>query len=284
MTDRKFTDAEVARILTRAAELQSTTGDDGTQLEEIERAAAEAGIDPALVRTAAAELGTGPTAAPSSAERFFGPTRIQRDVVLEGEITTAAHSLLNEAFQTAFGRPVMTATIGNVIQWSFQDQASGRGVFASITPGRGRTVVRVQERLGGLMGGIYGGVGGGAGGGGVIPMLAVGGAALFGPVGGVLGGLVGAVLSLFATRALYKAIARSRERQLQEVFDALVAAVQQVSSSSAGSVTSASTANALDEARARQGLQLGADERAPLDRDVTAAIEAVSEAELRRRR
>lgn len=63
MSDRTYTDREIAAILARAADGQrrglDREGEPGLTLDEIARAGAEAGLDPALVRRAAGELDAG---------------------------------------------------------------------------------------------------------------------------------------------------------------------------------------------------------------------------------
>jgi hypothetical protein len=63
MPERTYTDREIAAILARAADGQrrglDREGEPGLTLSEIERAGAEAGLDPALVRRAAADLDAG---------------------------------------------------------------------------------------------------------------------------------------------------------------------------------------------------------------------------------
>ncbi|MCC7074339.1 MAG: hypothetical protein IT383_23740 [Deltaproteobacteria bacterium] len=67
-------------------------------------------------------------------------------------------------------------------------------------------------------------------------------------MGGVAGGLLGATLSFFGTRALFLVAARRRQQQVQRTFDVLVNEVRSV----ARPVERA--AESLAEARARQGI------------------------------
>jgi hypothetical protein len=269
MAGRSFTDDEVARILARAAELQADREQRGTGLDDIERAAAEAGIDPSLVRAAAGEMEGVVRAAPADAKThggFFGPTRVSLQAVIDGEVDPAEFSHLNEVVSQSLGVPAVAQQLGNSLQWTYQNPQTGRGILISMSTRDGRTTVRVSESFGSLMGGIYGGVGGGGGAGGVVPALAVAGAILLGPVGGVVGGLVGAAASLLGTRALYLAIARSRERQLQRTFTALEAEVRAVAR------PVRAEADSLDDARARQGLAAAPEEqRAQLEQDLGVA-------------
>lgn len=267
VADRKFSDDEVARILARAAELQHDREAKTTGLDDIERAAAEAGIDPALVRAVASEMSS---AAAPTRPGFFGPTGVSFEGVVDGVVRPEDYARLNDALQHALGAPVVGSHLGTSLQWSHTNAQNGRAVQASVSMRDGRITVRVSERLGATMGGIYGGVGGGAGIGAVIPGAAFGGFALLGPIGAVIGALVGTAASLFGTRALYLAVARNREAQLKRVFEALMEEARQTAHSA--EQTDDGTTS-LAAARARQGLAdapAPAEERLAVSAEVTA--------------
>lgn len=71
MAERRYDDEEVGRLLRAAAELQSgrELSGEGTTLDEIQRIAAEVGIDPEHVRRAAHELAPSPSSGSLSMER-----------------------------------------------------------------------------------------------------------------------------------------------------------------------------------------------------------------------
>lgn len=254
---RSFSDDEVARILARAAELQSDQETRTTGLAEIEQAAAEAGIDPALVRAAAVELDGGPSASSTTGPAragAFGPSRITLQTSVDGEIGADDFARLNDVFQQAIGVPATVSHLGSSVQWSYVQPQMGRSLQASVSVRDGRSVIRLHEGLFGLMGAIYGGVGGGVGASAVIPGMAVGGFFLLDPAGAVAGALVGTALSFAGTRALFVALARRREAQLQRAFEALAEAVRDAARPSSTSSTSSDAASTLADARARQGL------------------------------
>jgi hypothetical protein len=86
MTDRRYSDDDVRRILASAAEVESaaagTPGEsDGMTLAEIQRIAAEAGLDPTSVTAAAAALDRAPRS--TEAPRLFGlPVGVRESVPL----------------------------------------------------------------------------------------------------------------------------------------------------------------------------------------------------------
>lgn len=253
MPGRRYSEEEVARILSRAAELQvRQAGEKGASLDDIERAATEAGIDPALVRQVALDLGR-TSAAPAKAG-FFGPVRLSFEAVFDGEIDEDMHAAIHDAVQASFALPGRVTVVGRSLHWAHASQ--NRSVLVSATTRDGRTVVRVEERLGGLMGGIYGGLGGGAGGGGIIPAAAIGGGLAFGPVGAVVGGLVGTAISLFGARAIYLSAAQRREQSVRTAFEAVCASVEE----ELRARQPAAEDDALARARERQGIAPGPEE------------------------
>lgn len=286
MADRRFSDDEVARILARAVELQEARSSGNNTLTDIERAAAEAGIDPALVRDAAAELSGTPTTALAAAaggndpQPFFGKSNLSFETHIDGVVDADAIAVINDIIQQTLGLPATASSFGHTVQWTYIDAQNARTVMASVTSRGGRTIVRFQERLGGLMGGIYGGVGGGAGGGVVLPGLIIGGIALAGPVGGVVGGVVGTAVSFVATRALYRGIVARRERKLQASFDAVVDEVR------ARAVVGGEADGSIAALREREGILPApqADAVVPVDNGVNAQINAELDTAVGRRR
>ncbi len=154
----KFSDEETALILRRAAELQAKEGR-GLSLRELEAAAAEAGIDVALVRRAAEEVAVAgpPAPAPASGGVLGSPLHLVHEHVVPGadggtwedELTEIRRRLGLEGRVEASGRQLAWAT----------NAARGRDVRVSIVVRGGRRIVRVEERLGGLGGGLYLGMG-----------------------------------------------------------------------------------------------------------------------------
>ena len=288
MSDRRFSDDEVARILARAVELQEARRNAGdSTLTDIERAAAEAGIDPALVRDAAAELGSGSALVKQTADGqasqqpFFGHGSLSFEAHIDGVLNDADLAVIHDVLQATWDLPATASSFGSTVQWSHIDPQTTRSVMASVTRRDGRTVVRFHERLGGLMGAIYGGVGGGAGGGLVLPGCVIGGIAIAGPVGAVVGGVVGSALSLAGTRGLYRLLAARRERKLKAAFDAVVAEIK--ARTVVGAVDAAdSSISSIADAKARQGL-LPSPSASPFADDVSVDATVDADAAVRRR-
>lgn len=253
---KRFSDKEVAAILQRAAELaaveQKTGG--GSTLDELERIAAEAGLDPALIRRAAADVSSGHASTSLGEAVAGGPVRVVYEVEVDGEIGSAAHEQLVAAVQRSVGAPGQMSSAGRAFVW--QTLGQNRSLVASVTPRGGRTTIRVEERLGALAGGVFGGVGGGVGGG-VTPFVAMGGAALFGPVGAVVGGAAFLVATYLGTRTLFGRLARGRREAVHRLGEELRHVVEEALAGAAVEAAPDASAAALDDALAAARVRHG---------------------------
>jgi hypothetical protein len=149
---RQYTDKEVRAILQRTVALQAT-GDpanpaqsaDGTTLDQLQQAAAELGLDPALVARAAAEVVADPDPGRGS-WLLGGPWSVDSDYIVEGMVTEDDWPLLLEEMRAATGRVGHPKTVGKAFEWlSLQPD----GLHVSLTPHGANTRVRVTARFGG---------------------------------------------------------------------------------------------------------------------------------------
>jgi hypothetical protein len=232
LANRRYSEKEVAELLTRAAELSGPVQAKGTSLDEVERIAAEAGIPSALVRQAAAELSRGkkPAQAPSIWERLFGKGRIRFEAVLPGEIAESDHEELFDIIQENLGLPGTLNRAGRAFSWALQaGPQGGRSVSVHISARNGQTVIRIEERVGNLAGGVWGGLFGGAGGG-LAPLAGIGAAALGGPVAAFAAVLATLAAAGLGSRGLYDHLREKRAEELSHLFEALTDAVTQMAS------------------------------------------------------
>ncbi len=296
MPERRYSDAEVAAILSRAADLSVEQAPTATTLSELERIGKEAGLSPELIRQAAAELGRGgrPVDKPSFWGRVFGRLRLRHETVIPGELDDDGPQALLDAIQHELALPGALSQAGSSFVWSTTSSPQGgRAVTVHVSSKNGETTVRVEERLGNLAGGIWGGVMGGAGSS-IAAFAGVGGGVLAGPIGAVLGAGIGVAPSEWGPpgheegahkgRAIYEAAYNGRAEQAQALF----AAVTNVVSEHA--VLSEETTSALEAARERHGV-LPAPERdlaeelrasSPDRVDVEAEVEAEVEQAIER--
>lgn len=288
MSERRFSDDEVGRVLARAADLSATNPQKTTSLDDIERIAAEAGIDPALVRKAAEDLAAPPpktqpttpvtTTATNAATNknpsgLFGPSRLVFEAVFDGELDESLHPALRTGVLEGTSFPLAAVAVGRALHFQRSSDAEhgygaeGGPLRISIMPRGGKTVLRVEDRLGGLMGGIWGGVGGGAG----LPFafLMLGFGVSVGGDWGAIAGLFGGLATAYgATRALFITIARAREVRTKDLFEQLSTVVASTLASSSASSSSSS----LSSARERVGL-LAAPEDEAVPQNLSLTVE-----------
>ncbi|MGD8320704.1 MAG: hypothetical protein PVJ02_09625 [Gemmatimonadota bacterium] len=218
MSERRFTDQDVALILKRAAELDRSAapnslarGLSGSELEEIAR---EVGIDPRMVARAVAELDDHRR---SSSELLLGeaPMHRQTRVVPRALDRSALQSLVAAVDESVPAQGTVSEALG-AVRWSASDRILSRQV--AIKPSEHETLIRVEERythaIRGVLHGIpsaYGVVFGLAWGlegiGGLGPGLGL--AAALGAGGWALG------------RALWSAVSRRSRRRVHALADRL---------------------------------------------------------------
>jgi serine/threonine protein kinase len=230
-SSEKLSEADMQRIMTRAAELDAEHPTEETQLSigAVEQVAAEVGIPPERVREAARELdrpsdwSTRP--GPASVSNFFGvPTGLAVDRTIEGEVPETDYPLLVKEIHSTLGIVGHTSTLGKTLTWSPAESGGmSRSIQITVTSEAGRTWIRIKERLdlagdkrilpylGAIGAGIVAALLGGA--------VGLGDSALI-VVPGALGGVLGYNLT---ARALYAGAFKRRRPQLETLGDKLVA-------------------------------------------------------------
>lgn len=219
--DPRFSDDQSALILQRAAELQAQQGR-GLSLNELEAAAAEAGIDTALVRRAAAEVSVRPSAAPAPMATGGGalgaPLLLLHERVIPGALSNEVREEAVREIRRQLGTTGRLESTGRDLAWS---NPRGRNVRVSIAPRAGGHIIRVEERLGELGGGLFLGMSlpmTFAGLGFILPIcIAVLELPVLIPV--ALGLWAG--LAFMLARTIFKTIARQRDAELQALADGL---------------------------------------------------------------
>ena len=223
---RRYSEKEAGAILRKAAEIQraepSAADPSGFSLAELEEVAREAGIDPAVVRSAAAELDV-PAGENFSAALVGGPLTVRLEAELPGEYPAERFDGLVPAIQGASPLQGHAGVVGKTLTWSARSESNTSSLQVLVVASGGKTLIRVEERLGGmataLFGGIIGGVGAGAGVGiGVGVGTAIGSTLL--AVGFpvfMLGG------SYYLSRAIYGAYVKKERSKLRSLLDQLSA-------------------------------------------------------------
>lgn len=216
----KFSDEESALILQRAAELQAKEGR-SLSLHELEAAAAEAGIDVALVRRAAHEVAMGgpppPPPTPVAGGMLGSPLHLVYERVVPGEGDGRWDDELAE-IRRQLGLEGRVETAARQLVWAAK---GGRELRVTIVARGGRRIVRVEERLAGLGGGLFLGMGlpltfGGLGF--IIPICIV---VLHAPVLIPLAFVAWGALAFLLARTIFTSVARQRDVELRTLADGL---------------------------------------------------------------
>ncbi len=223
---RRYNEDEVSRLLKRATELQksraSSPDPSGLTLAELEDVALEAGIDPGLLRRAAEELDTDTGPLEGWGPKLAGaPTRVVLERTLSFEAPESVFAQLVPAIQIAADSPGHASQVGRALTWHSQNPQNPRTLQVIVTVQPGQTLIRIEERYGGLAGALFGGIMGGVGGG--------VGMGLGGALAGILGSAAVAVVfptaviggSYLIARAAFTAAVRKRGRRLRQLLDSL---------------------------------------------------------------
>jgi hypothetical protein len=217
MSERRFTDEEVAIILREAAEARGGSARDrdagGLTLQQLEEIAGEVGMDAVQVRSAASRL-----VLHRSGRRvpFFGtPVAPAFERAIPGALPPADVAELVTTIRSVLGRRGIGSSELGAFEWKAQDPMGGR--YVSVLQGGGTVRLRV-------FGNFRDGLALVTVGGGVVLTIAaaallaaLGGKELLGP--GILP--VGALLSALPVRAVWRRVYRREEDALAELTEAL---------------------------------------------------------------
>ena len=225
---RVYGEKEIGRILKRATELQveeptAPTGA-GITLKELEDIAAEAGIDPTYLRRAALEMDSGVHDRSFWAEVAGEEIVLVREVTLDGEVPDRGFEHIATTIQSVSREHGQPSLLGRTLTWRAETANKSRTIQIVVSSRDGHTRVRLEENLSqlaaGLIAGTTTGVGIGVGVGIGLPIgLEVLGSALFAVAAPL--GMIG--ISYIASRAIYRAIVRRRNRAVNELFERTVA-------------------------------------------------------------
>jgi len=161
MTERRFTDREVALVLRRAADLEkgssgtAVASGKGLTLSDLREIAAEAGIDPDLVSRAVMEMEGSKGIRTGSL--LAGPGTVQREVRAFPEELSRQElaDLIRVVDAEVRDQGTVQEALGHV-RWTSQGRFLSTQV--SLEPGGGETLMRVEERYNDAIRGILHGI------------------------------------------------------------------------------------------------------------------------------
>ena len=147
MSERRYTDEEVAQLLQRAADLdrdtESSTLARGLSLAELRDVAAEAGIDPGMVTQAASEL-PGRRARRPTQGLLGGSGVVARTAALPGRLDRDAMGHLVDIIDADSSEQGTVGEALGSVRWTSSNRFSSRQIV--LQPGDTESVVRVEER------------------------------------------------------------------------------------------------------------------------------------------
>jgi serine/threonine protein kinase len=221
---RRYSRTEVDRIVGDAANLQAArpTQSEALTLGTVQQIAADVGIPPKHVRSAARALEPR-SQPPTQPSKFLGgPTTLDVEYSLDGEVPESEYLTLVEDIRTTLGVVGNVSTLGKSMTWSSGGMGNtSRDVTVVITPRGGETRLRVVERLKNLAGGLFGGIMGGVGGGGMGLAMGIGMGVFASPAVAVLLALGNVGFSYVLARTIFRSTSRKRAAELQRLADRL---------------------------------------------------------------
>jgi hypothetical protein len=150
---RRYSDKEIGRLLSLAVRLQEREeqtaapvreSPSGFSLEDLQQVAAEVGIEPRHVLAAARALDA------EAAERtplLGAPATWETEHAVAGEMSAADWEEFVAAIRRTFGQPGLVGTVGSSYEW----QGAGGCASVTISPGSGKTRIRIALRNQGIM-------------------------------------------------------------------------------------------------------------------------------------
>jgi hypothetical protein len=147
MADRRYDEKEVGNILQRAAEIQAGLtpegASDGLTLEDLQKVAAEVGIDPTVVDRAAREVRTGPPE-----KLVSGANTIMLDRTVSGVVTEEVWDEMVTRLRRHVGKPGRINAHGHTYEW-WGGWDTG-GLMLTTTSRHGKTRIKLMgETTGG---------------------------------------------------------------------------------------------------------------------------------------
>ena len=219
MSERRYTDDEVAQVLQRAADLDRDTGSatlaKGLSLTELRDIAAEAGIDPVMVTRAASEL-SGRRSRRSTGGVLGGSGVVGRTAALPGRMDREALGHLVDIVDAEASEQGTVGEALGSVRWTSTNRFLSRQVV--LQPGDTESVVRVEERYTGRARAVIH----------LLPMTYAAGAGLatgaqfFGAGAAQASVAVGAALAGFGVgRAIWSFLRARSTRRVERLIDKL---------------------------------------------------------------
>ncbi len=149
---RVYTEAEVQELLRRASAMQAAApARHGLTLDEIQKAAEAAGIDPAFVAAAASQPVHAAALSNDPGRGFWGgPFTISLERTVRGTLDDDAWADIVGELRRAYATTGTVSEAGSMRDWTNGMMASGTSYFyqrLSATPRRGQTTLLIEHKM-----------------------------------------------------------------------------------------------------------------------------------------
>ncbi len=149
---RVYSEAEVNELLRRAAAMQATApARHGLTLDEVQKAAEAAGIDPSFVAAAAAQpVHAAALSTPPGRGFWGGPYTLRHERTLRTALDDEAWGEIVGELRRAYGTTGTVSEAGAMRDWTNGITSAGSTYFyqrLSATPRRGQTTLLLEEKM-----------------------------------------------------------------------------------------------------------------------------------------
>lgn len=149
---RVYTEAEVQELLRRASAMQAAApARHGLTLDEIQKAAEAAGIDPAFVAAAASQPVHADALAPKPGSGFWGgPFTVSAERTVRGTLDDDAWAEIVGELRQAYSTTGTVSEAGSMRDWTNGMMSAGTSYFyqrLSASPRRGQTTLRLEHKM-----------------------------------------------------------------------------------------------------------------------------------------
>src|SRR5688572_822866 len=143
MAGPRYTDEELALILSRAATLEAARDESRHSLEDVQEIASQVGIAPALVADAAASLSSEPRPLSTAGNLLLGPrASFELSSRIQGSLDAHQLAEVLHRLRLETGMVGVTREVGGSIEWSAS--RSTRRLTVIITPGPRQTLIHIH--------------------------------------------------------------------------------------------------------------------------------------------
>ena len=215
-SERRYSEKQIGRLIQRATELHEadeTSPDHSLSLKDVQQIASDLGVSPEHVEDAAREMDMDDILS-NKTGLFGGPFREQYSHIVSGELTDAQWEEILLELRRIAGGSGKTKQIGQIREWSKvlqEGDATLQGMRITLRPNEGKTTIDLERHFGffafnaflasGVAGFFLSG----------LTLSTFG----FPPLLNVISGILGGLLGMSTTRALFSMWRQKQQKRLR---------------------------------------------------------------------